>query len=215
MENCNFQLTNEQEVVEIVAGLNDAAAGHDEIPTKILKRVINEIINPLTHICNCMFLTGQFPNQLKIAKVIPMFKQGDKSDFNNYRPIAILPAFSKILEKLIHVRLNDFLTRNNIITDSQHGFRKQRSTQSALIQLTDHILEYFDKTEYTCGVFLDFKKAFDCVDHTILIRKLEHYGLRNSSLNLISDYLKNRQQYTYYLSTNSSKTVLTHSVPQG
>ena len=101
------------------------------------------------------------------------------------------------------------------IFNSQHGFRKQRSTESAVIQLNDHILESFDRAEYTGGVFLDFKKAFDCVDHTILIKKLDHYGIRNISLNLISDYLRNRQQYTYYLNTSSSKTLLTHSVPQG
>ena len=215
MNICELPLTNEQEIVEIVAGMSDAAAGCDEIPMSIVKKVIHEIKTPLNHICNTAFVSGIFPEKMKIAKIIPLFKQGDTKDLNNYRPISLLPAFSKILEKLIYNRLNDFFTYNNILTDAQYGFRKHRSTVNAVIQLYDHVLKSFDRNNYTAGVFLDFKKAFDCVDHAILIKKLEHYGLRGITLKLISNYLHNRQQFTFYLNTYSSKTALTHSVPQG
>ena len=212
---CDLPLANVPEVVEVVADLNDAAAGYDEIPMSIIKKVIHEIKEPFTHICNCALISGCFPEKMKLAKVIPLFKQGDKSNFNNYRPIALLPSFSKILEKIIYNRLDQFFTNNNLITNSQYGFRKHRSTVSAVIKLNDHVLKSFDSYKYTAGIFLDFKKAFDCVDHQVLIDKLEHYGLRNNALNLISNYLKDRKQFTYYLDTYSSQTTLTHSVPQG
>ena len=149
------------------------AAGCDGIPMSILKKVINCIKLPLLHIFNTSFISGIFPNELKISKVCPIFKHGSKTDLNNYRPISILPSLSKILEKILYIRLDNFFSDNNILSNSQYGFRRHRSTTSAIIELNDHVLKNFDKQFYTAGIFLDFKKAFDCVNHQILLTKLE------------------------------------------
>ena len=212
-----FSLTelSHHEVIDVVAGLNDAAAGVDNIPMKLIKNVIHEIVCPVTHIINCSFKTGIFPDKLKISKVKPLFKQGSKNNMNNYRPISILPAFSKIIEKLISVKLESFMNINNIISESQYGFRRERSTSAAIINLTDHVLKSFDENEYTLGVFLDLRKAFDCVNHEILLRKLNHYGIRGTPLKLLTSYLTHRQQYTCVSSKLSNPIILTHSVPQG
>ena len=214
---CKFQLTNtnEKEILNIVAELKDVTGGFDEIPMLIIKKTIKYIVIPLKHIYNSSFNSGIFPDKLKISKIIPIFKHGEKSDINNYRPISILPCFSKIIEKLINIRLETYLEANNILNHSQHGFRRKRSTTSAIMELNDFVLEAFDRKEFTIGLFLDFKKAFDCVDHNILIKKLRHYGISDTPLKLFESYLSNRKQYTHYMNTNSLPKVLTHSVPQG
>ena len=206
---------SEDEIIDIVAGFGDAAAGCDGIPMSILKKVIHIIRLPLLHIFNTSFSSGIFPDELKISKVSPIYKHGKKTDLNNYRPISILPALSKILEKLLYNRLEIFINENNILSDSQYGFRKNRSTTSAIIDLNDHVLKNFDKKYYTVGVFLDLKKAFDCVDHNILIKKLEHYGIRGIPLNLLNSYLFNRYQFTQYNKSVSTKKRLSFSIPQG
>ena len=204
---------SDHEVVRIIADFGDAAAGFDNIPMKVIKTVIHEIVNPLTHIFNCSFLTGIFPDKLKISRVRPIFKKGPNN--YNYRLISILPAFSKILEKLIFVRLDNFLKINNVISNSQYGFRKERSTTAAILSLSDHILKSFDAKEFTMGVFLDLSKAFDCVNHDILVRKLKFYGIRDTAIKLLISYLTQRQQYTCITDQLSLPSILTHSVPQG
>ena len=136
---------SQREVREVVGGFKDVASGHDDIPIRIIREVIVNIIEPVTHICNIMLKSGIFPNQLKITKVVPLYKSKDKQNVANYRPISILPAFSKIAEKLIYSRIESFLDEHNIITESQHGFRTKKSTTSAKVPLTDHILQCFDK----------------------------------------------------------------------
>ena len=206
---------SEIELLEIVAGFGDAAAGCDDIPMSILKKVIHTIKLPLLHIFNNSLSSGIFPNELKISKVCPIFKHGKKTELNNYRPISILPSLSKIIEKLLYNRLEKYLNDNNLLSNSQYGFRKHRSTTSAIIELNDHVLKYFDKRYYTAGIFLDFKKAFDCVNHEILLKKLEHYGIRDVPLKLLNSYLHNRYQFTQYNGTTSTKKILSCSVPQG
>ena len=181
----------------------------------VIKFVIHQIKSPLTHIFNLSIKFGIFPDKLKISKVIPVHKANSKSNMNNYRPISLLPVFSKILEKIIQKRLNQFLHDNNILSSVQHGFIKLKSTTSATLNLTDHMLNSFDHNLFSVGVFLDLSKAFDCVNHDILIHKLEHIGIRQTSLNLIKSYLSNRKQFVHFNNTNSSFKILTHSVPQG
>ena len=211
----SFDEISHDEFVKIVESLNDAAPGVDSIPAAVVKDVLNEIKNPLIHIFNCSLRFGIFPNELKVSKVIPLFKQGCRRNLNNYRPISILPVFSKILEKLIYNRLDEFFENNNILIDSQYDFRKHRSTTSAVLRLTDHILKSFDEKKFTLGVFLDLSKAFDCVNHDILLRKLDYYGVRGIALDLLKSYLSDRQQFTFYKNTISQPCSIIHSVPQG
>lgn len=210
-----FKLTDRHEVTRLIEGLNDSAAGIDEIPSRIIKHVSNEIASPLTIIFNKSMSEGIFPDQLKKAKITPIFKKGNKNECKNYRPVSVLPCLSKILESLIHDRLSEFLINNHIISDAQHGFQKQKSTTSAILTLTDDILKSFDNKNFTIALFLDLSKAFETVNHNILLTKLEHYGIRNTSLKWFTSYLENRQQVVKFNLEISSTKEITLSVPQG
>ena len=158
---------------------------------------------------------ASFPSQLKIARVSPTFKANSRDEFSNYRPISVLPAFSKIIEKACLNQLLIYLRQNNVIHDSQRGFISDKSTTTAVLTLSDHILKSFDKQQYTLGIFLDLAKAFETVDHKILISKLYYYGIRGSALRWFEDYLTNRKQFVTYNKIKSSTMSLTYSVPQG
>ena len=127
-----------------------------------------------------MFINGIFPNCLKLAIVTPIFKSDDNKKFKNYRPISVLSCFSKVLERLMYNRLINYIDKNGILSKHQYGFRKNRSTEFAIIELIDKITKGIDEGKYTLGVFLDLSKAFDTLDHRILTKKLEHYGIRGT-----------------------------------
>ena len=129
---------------------------------------------------------------MKIGKIIPLYKAGDKNIYTNYRPVSLLSQFSKVLEKLFKIRMEKFVESNNIFTDSQYGFRENRSTSHALIELVEKLTNAIDKRHYAIGVFIDLKKAFDTINHTILLKKLEFYGIRGLSLKWVASYLENR-----------------------
>ena len=147
--------------------------------------------------------------------MIPVFKAGDLKSVTNYRPISILPIFSKIFEKVIYKRLDDFLTKNEILHKNQFGFRARLSTCTALLQLVDKITGSIDRRKTTIGVFIDLAKAFDTVDHQILLQKLECYGIRGVALNYFRNYLSNRQQFVTINGISSSRTYIKCGVPQG
>ena len=173
------------------------------------------IILPLAHIINMSLLTGVYPDLLKIAKVIPIHKGGSTQDINNYRPISLLSIFDKIIEKLIHKRLYNFLESQNILYSNQFGFRKNNSTTNALIQITEMIKESIDNGKYGCGIFIDLRKAFDTVNHEILLMKLEHYGIRNNILDWFRSCLKDRKQYVSFNEQPSELLNNNCGVPQG
>ena len=164
----------------------------------MIKKIKHHIAIRLTHICNLSFNTGVFPSELKVANVVPIFKSGDEMLFSNYRPASVLPVFSKIYERLMNNRLIQFINDNNLLYNFQFGFQKGKSTHMALIILLDKISEALDKGEYVIGVFLDFSKVFDTVNHSILLKKLELYGICDTSLKWFQDYLANRIQYVTY-----------------
>ena len=139
----------------------------DEISVKLLKKLVYYITLPLTHIFNLSLSTGRFPNSLKLAKVIPVYKKDDSSLISNYRPISLLPSISKVLEKLVYKRLFKFLINNNLLNPNQFGFRKGYSTDYALLQLYDKITESLSNREHIIGVFMDLSKAFDTLDHKL------------------------------------------------
>ena len=137
------------------------------------------------------------------SKIIPVFKGNDKQVFTNYRPISLLPQFSKILEKLFNVRLDNFIERHSILSNSQYGFRPNMSTSLALLEFTEEITSALDKKKSTIVVFIDLKKAFDTIDHTLLLAKLRHYGVRGVANDWLSSYLENRLQYVSFGDTDS------------
>ncbi|CAB3997091.1 Hypothetical predicted protein [Paramuricea clavata] len=164
---------------------DNKSPGYDEINAKIIKTVATDISQPLTHIFNFSFATGFIPEQLKLALVTPIFKAGDKQIFENYRPISVLTCFSKLLEKLMYKRLISFIEKNKILTENQYGFRCNKSTEIAIVNLVSKITKAIDEGKYTIGIFLDLSKAFDTVDHDILLKKMEHYGVRGLAFNVV------------------------------
>ena len=181
----------------------------------MLKLVSNEISNPFSDICNTSFTQGIFPDENKIAKVMPAHKKGSTKDVNNYRPIFLLSTFSKIMEKLMASRLHTLLELHSIIYPNQYGFRPRFSTSHSLISITESIKKTIDDKKYGCGIFIDLKKAFDTVNHDILLRKLEHYGIRNVALDWFKSYLTRRKQFVHINGENSETKSITCGVPQG
>ena len=208
--------TNEIEIYETILSLKDKkSTGFDNLPTKIIK-ISASIISPiLSHIFNKSFSTGIFPEGLKIGKIIPIFKSGDKNDVNNYRPISILTILAKVMEKLVYKRLMNYLNKNNILYNYQFGFRENHSTQLALFELIDHVSKVLDNGGYAAGLFLDLSKAFDTVNHDILLSKLENYGIRDTALNWFASYLRNRKQSVEIENISSDLYNVHCGVPQG
>ena len=207
--------TDSAEISSILKDLNDSAAGNDDINIKVVKLSAHNYVNVLVHLVNLSLSQGKIPDELKIAKVIPLYKSGDEQLTNNYRPISILPCFSKIFEKIIYNRIFSFISEHNILYKYQFGFRKNHNTTIALITLIDRILMGFNDGNFTLGVFLDYSKAFDTINHSILLDKLFNYGIRGIAHHLITDYLTNRKQFVEYNSVLSSHKDISCGVPQG
>lgn len=201
------------EIDEIIGDLNPSKSS--DISPRILKLFRQSISPTMATLLNRCMHSGIFPNVLKIARVIPLFKSGDRNCITNYRPISLLPVFSKIFEKLIHKRLLSFLDKHNILYNKQFGFRKRHSTIHALNTAITQILQSLNKNETVFGIFLDFSKAFDTVKHEILLDKLEHYGVRGISLTLLRSYLSNRKQCVFNGEEVSDLMNIKDGVPQG
>ena len=211
-----FTPTNPNEILNIVRSLKSSkSCGYDELNVFTLKQIIHYLASPLAHIFNLSLSSGIFPSAFKIAKVIPVFKKDDPTHLNNYRPISILSSLSKILEKIVHKRLYSFLNDNNLLIPNQFGFRNQHSTDHAIIQLCDKIITAISNKEHAVGIFMDLSKAFDTINHNILIYKLRSYGIRGKVLNWFEDYLRNRQQFVAFKGHNSNITNISCGVPQG
>ena len=203
------------EVTEIINSLKLSTPGYDQITAKVLK-VAQDIVSPLlSHVINNSLSSGIFPKELKIANVIPLYKAGDSSRFTNYRPVSLLSTVSKVFEKIFYKRLLEFLRKYNILYNLQFGFREGHSTQMALFVLLDKIIHALENNEFAVGVFLDFSKAFDTVDHNILLKKLNYYGIRGTPLAWINSYLSGRQQFTTYNGIQSDYKDIACGVPQG
>ena len=188
---------------------------HITYPSKVVK-ILEPILSPLLAvIVNKSIDTSYFPNYLKTARVIPIYKSGDKSEVTNYRPISILPLFSKILERLVYNQLYYFLEKFDILHQNQYGFRSKRSTSQAALDYLQDIYNSVDKGEPVVSIFLDFSKAFDCIDHKILLAKLYRYGVRGSTHEWFASYLKNRKQFVCVNDQSSETKINYYGVPQG
>ena len=197
-----------KEITETVKSLKSTNShGYNEIPTKVLKLSLPFIISPVIYICNKSLLKGIFPTWLKFSQIIPLLKKVKKSEISNYRPISLLTSFSKISEKVIFNRLRNHVNNNNILVHEQFRFRNNSSTEAASYNLINNIL-YALNTKFTVGgIFCDLTKAFDCVNYTILLSKLEFYGITSSAYNLMKSYLSDRYQ-RFLIKNTSSKNYL-------
>ena len=204
------------EIIKIIKNLQGKKAGGDDgIRPLFLKLGVDFVSMPIHHIVNLSIKYSKVPDKLKIAKVIPVHKKKDKDIPGNYRPISLLSSINKILEKVICKRLTDFLEKHKVLFKYQFGFRKGHSTVQAVIEIVDNIIDHIEKGSLVAGIYLDLSKAFDCVDHEILLHKLHHYGIRGSMHRWIRDYLSNRKQFTYVNDTASSSQTVNIGVPQG
>ena len=206
----------EHELLLLIRNLNsNKSPGPDNIAPGLIKIAAPALIEPLLHIYNQSLMTGIVPDKLKIAKVIPVFKKGDHYVASNYRPISLLSIFDKILEKLMYTTLYSFLTKNNVLYKYQFGFRRNHSTALALIEVLDNIYRKLDENETVLGIYLDLQKAFDTVNHEILLYKLHYYGICGIGYNWFINYIDNRQQFTSVDQVHSNLAEIKCGVQQG
>lgn len=211
-----FLPTDNKETSELINEIKPKnSSGHDGINPCIVKQVNSSISSVLAHIFNNSMKTGTVPHSLKVAKVIPIYKAGDPTLVSNYRPVSVLPCFSKIMEKLVYKRLLKYLEKHNILYIRQYGFRQKHSTYMALLDVIDKITQSLDNKEYAFGIFIDLSKAFDTIDHNILLDKLHHYGIRGNQNLWFKNYLNNRKQFTQVNGCSSSHDTIKCGVPQG
>ena len=209
--------TDEVEIINLIDNLcTNKATGPHSIPTDILQLIKFNIATPLSEIINLSFSTGIYPDNLKTAEVIPIYKdKGSMLQCCNYRPISLLSNINKIYEKMMHSRLYNFLNIHNCIYELQFGFRENHSTIHALLSLTENIREVLDNNSFACGIFIDLQKAFDTVDHTILLKKLNFYGIRGITNDWFKSYLSNRKQFVSINGFKSETRSMEFGVPQG
>ncbi|KAJ0173758.1 hypothetical protein K1T71_010907 [Dendrolimus kikuchii] len=214
-----------EEIMKLIKSLNQSkAVGYDGIPTKIIKECSIAIAEILTALINRSFEVGRFPDCLKKSIVKPIYKKNNPLNVENYRPITLIPIFSKLFEKALHIRITNFLHKCNIIKKNQNGFQKGKSTTLAAFNLVKAILENVDKNKYVSAVFFNMSKAFDFVCHDKLLIKCNKYGIRGPAYDWIKSYLDNRQQCVEIGEINRFKEVNTYrssyklnkyGVPQG
>ena len=212
----NFEHIDNVTVLHYINKLKPShSCGHDNISSNVLKIIAMEVSPCLTLIINQVLSTGQFPKNLKTAKVIPIHKTGEKSLMKNYRPISILPVVSKIIENVMHTQLTDYFTMNKLFTSQQYGYRENRSTELAALELMDRNLDNMNRNLTPVNVYIDLSKAFDCLDHNILLSKLKFYGLNDNAIKLLKNYLSDRNQYVQLGNTKSQLHGISRGIPQG
>ncbi len=194
---------------------SNKAAGIDKISCKIIKIAAPAITDSLTYIFNQAITLSSFPDDWKMARVIPLYKNGHRNIPGNYRPISILPTISKIMERILYNQLYDYLTEFKLLSNNQFGFRKSHSTATALLDCTNEWYVNIDKKMFNLVVFIDLKKAFDTVNHDILLKKLEFYGITGQAHDLLKSYLSNRRQKCQIDNFISSEHLIKCGVPQG
>ena len=203
-----------KDIESVIKNLKNNNGIHN-VSTVVLKDVMAEISEPLSFIFNLCTNQGYFPIELKSGCITPTYKKGEHNNIENYRPICSLNQFSKILEKVIYNQMINFIEKNNLFTNAQYGFRSNRSTESALIELVEYVHIGLTNKSNIGAVFMDLSKAFDVMSHDILKVKLEHYGFRGSFLDFIMNFLKDRK---YFVSVNgliSDIKISNIGVPQG
>ena len=215
-EDLIWRPTTPSEIEELCKAIDaNKSMGWDGVSPRVIKAVAREIAGPLSRLFNCCMREGHYPESFKVAKVVPVFKSEDPTLFSNYRPVSVLPALSQIFERVLKSRLIQFFGQHEVIKPSQYGFRAGHSTAMAILDMVEKIRAAWRDKNCALGVFVDLKKAFDTVDHDILLKKLEHYGVRGQSLKILDSYLRNRSQYVCYGGYESERGLVECGVPQG
>ena len=210
-----FHPVSPDHIYRIISSLKNKSCDVNVIPTLIIKK-LSVLLSPiLSSLINRSLLSGQFPMIYKTARVVPIFKNGDSDNVNNFRPISILNNFSKIFEKVVHQQLLNYIENKNIFFKHQYGFRANKSTSHAIINLLRNMYNSLDNDNLYFTMFLDLRKAFDCVSHDILLDKLYFYGIRGTPHEWFRSYLNDRQQYVSIHGVKSDSRNVTCGVPQG
>ena len=195
-QNCNsmtFTQVNRTELLKLFKELpNKSSHGHDNLDNILLKEISEGIVDPLVILFNRSLDEGYFPNQMKIAEVVPLFKSKERDIANNYRPISLLMVISKLLERIVYKRTFQFITDTGQLYESQYGFRKHHSCNDAISELLGEILHNLENNKYTVAIYLDLSKAFDTLQHSVILKKLECYGIRGKCLQWFASYFKDR-----------------------
>ena len=213
---CKFEKIHEDDILKIINKMdNKSSSGYDMFSNKIIKAIKNEISKPLTLIINQMFESGIFPDSLRIAKIIPLYKKGNINSITNYRPISLLPTLSKVFERVIFNQLYLYLDHNNLLSEEQYGFRVNHSAELAAIKLADYIVQEIDRKLTPVNIYIDLSKAFDTLNFDILLYKLHYYGITDIALKLLKSYMSNRKQYVKYNVNESGFKEIKTGVPQG
>ena len=211
-----IKYTSYNEVRKIILELrNDCSSGYDQIPIKFLKPVVDNITSPIVFIINSSIDKEIFPDSWKIARVCPIPKVDNPVNVKDLRPISILPVLSKVYEKVILPQLSDYIEKSSIYNTTQSGFRKGHSTSTMLLKFRDDIRKALNRNEVTMSVLIDYSKAFDTIDHQILLKKLVSLNLSNSSIKIIMSYLTSRHQYVQIDDQSSYRLPIYFGVPQG
>ena len=188
-----FRLVDSHDVKQIIKGIKTSRSiGHDGISSELIKLISNDIADSITLIINQSLKSGIFPDQLKIAKVTPIYKKDDKKIITNNRPISVLPVVSKVFETVIHEQLSDYFSSNNLFSAQQYGFRKNSSTELAALELIDRLLAQLKNHMIPINFHLDLTKAFDSLNHDILLDKLSYYGVNGTAKTLLKSYLSDK-----------------------
>ena len=203
------------EVSHIIKKLKNKSTQDTKISALKIAGNDTDFVTALAQTVTLSLEEGVFPQALKIARVVPIFKSGKKTDVSNYRPISLLATFSKIYEKVMHARIVDFLEKNSSIYERQYGFRAGRSCEHALLDAQNTLLNSLNRKQISILLLIDFSKAFDLVDHEILLKKLNHYGIRGIAQNWLKSYLTNRKQFVSVNGSDSSVKHMQFGVPQG
>ena len=197
----NFQLseTSPEKILSVLKGLSPSkAAGHDNLSDKFLKDGAHVLARPISQLCNLSIKLNAFPRSCKITKIKPPFKTGSKTDPQNYRPISLLPLLSKTIERIVHDQTEEVLSKNKLLYRFQSRFRKNYSTNTCLGHLTDKITTGFAEGLFTGMVLIDLLKAFDTIDHQILLKKMKYLGFSKSTITWFKSYLCERK-IKYYV----------------
>ena len=211
-----FKLIDDDYTKKVINSLRTkTSSGHDGISVKLLKFLSPGLAGPLTIIINQSLITGIFPDKLKIAKVVPLHKKDDKMKLDNYRPISLLSSISKVFEKVVFNQLTEYFKLNNLLFEGQYGFRDKHSTELATVELMDRVITALEEKRLPISIFMDLSKAFDTLDHKILLSKLQYYGVTGTALNWFNDYLSNRSQYVEINGMSSDVKNIDTGVPQG
>ena len=212
----NFVSVNEVYIDNVINKLkNTSSYGYDNISNKHIKYARNILTKPLTLLINQCLHTGIYPSQLKLSRVKPLHKAGDKTQFGNYRPISLLPSLSKIFERVIFDQLLAYFTNNSLLCVNQFGFRPEHSTELAALKLVNSLIAQMDSNNVPVNIYIDLSKAFDTLNHSILLSKLEYYGITGRSYDLLKNYLSNRSQYVEFNGHISNTLPISTGVPQG